>query len=267
MNTISVTQVINNFKKFDREFWLSYKALEAVMPSELFNEQKLLILKSKRIDNTVLSLVDIEQFNLKKAEIDAEWREESEEAKSTGNEVHEMIRLSLTNNPEKTKEEFGIIGDLVETELLTTQHGVFVEKRLELEVDPFIMVGIPDIIHIDNGVVNLIDWKTAKKGIKFKSHYDMALNQNKKMLYPLSSIDDVNGQHYTLQLSLYMWMILQIRPDLKPGTLKISWIQDGKLKKSFEVPYMKSEVENLIKWYVRDLKTKMEMQKCNTLQF
>jgi hypothetical protein len=52
----------------------------------------------------------------------------------------------------------------------------------------------------------------------------MALNQNKKMLYPLSAIDDVNGQHYTLQLSLYMWMILQIRPDLKPGKLKISWV-------------------------------------------
>lgn len=85
------------------------------------------------------------------------------------------------------------------------------------------------------------------------------------MLYPLSTIDDVNGQHYTLQLSLYMWMILQIRPDLKPGKLKISWMQDGRMKKQFDVPYMKTEVENLIKWYIRDLKTKEEMKKCNTL--
>jgi hypothetical protein len=60
--------------------------------------------------------------------------------------------------------------------LLTAGSGIFIEKRLELEIDSFNMIGIPDVIQIEDGVVNLIDWKTAKKGIKFKSHYDMALN-------------------------------------------------------------------------------------------
>jgi hypothetical protein len=45
-----------------------------------------------------------------------------------------------------------------------------------LPIDEFTIIGIPDVIEINDGVVNLIDWKTAKKGIKFKSHYDMALN-------------------------------------------------------------------------------------------
>lgn len=267
MNNISVTQIINNFKKFDREFWLAYKALEAVMDPMLFDECKTLLLKSKRVDASILEKVDVKAYNLKKDEIDAEWKAENEESKRLGTEIHELIRLKLASNADEAKKEFGITGELLDTELLIAESGVFVEKRLELEIDSFNMIGVPDVIQIEDGVVNLIDWKTAKKGIKFKSHYDMALNQNKKMLYPLSAIDDVNGQHYTLQLSLYMWMILQIRPDLKPGKLKISWVQDGRIKKNFEVPYMKAEVENLVKWYIRDLKTKEEMKKCNTLQF
>jgi hypothetical protein len=49
--------------------------------------------------------------------------------------------------------------------------------------------------------------------------------------------------------------------------LKISWIENGKLKKSFEVPYMEKEVADLVKWYIRDLKTKRAIQECNTLVF
>ena len=51
MNTISVTQIINNFKKFDREFWLSYKALEQLMAPEAFEACKMKMLKSKKVDS------------------------------------------------------------------------------------------------------------------------------------------------------------------------------------------------------------------------
>lgn len=266
MNTISVTQIINNFKKFDREFWLAYKALEVVMPTELFAQHKTLILKSKRVDTSILDLVDIEQYELAKAEIDAQWKAENEESKRLGVEVHQMMQSILADN-EADKIAFGIQGVMAGSDFMKASEGVFIEQRLELPIDEFTIIGIPDVIEINDGVVNLIDWKTAKKGIKFKSHYDMALNQNKKMLYPLNSIDDVNGQHYTLQLSLYMWIIQQLRPDLSAGTLKISWIENGKLKKSFEVPYMEKEVATLVKWYIRDLKTKRAIQECNTLVF
>lgn len=64
-----------------------------------------------------------------------------------------------------------------------------------------------------------------------------------------------------------MWMILQLRPDLKPGTLKISWVQDMKVKKSFEVPYLEDEVKNLIPWYIKDLRLKQEMEKCKEIRY
>lgn len=62
MNTLSVTQIINGFKKFDREFWLSYKALERVMPPEVFEQYKMKILKSKKLDSVVMAQVDLDAF-------------------------------------------------------------------------------------------------------------------------------------------------------------------------------------------------------------
>lgn len=150
---------------------------------------------------------------------------------------------------------------------MQASEGLFSEQRLELPIEDFTIVGIPDVIHIKDGVVSIVDWKTSKKGIRFKSNYDMAAKKTKKMKFPLTQLDDVNGQHYTLQLSLYMWMILQLRPDLKPGTLKISWVQDMKVKKSFEVPYLEDEVKSLIPWYIKDLKLKQEMEKCKEIRY
>lgn len=62
-------------------------------------------------------------------------------------------------------------------------------------------------------------------------------------------------------------MILQLRPDLKPGTLNISWVQDMRVKKSFEVPYMEAEVNQLIQWYIKDMQLKQEMDKCKEIQY
>lgn len=266
MNTISVTQIINNFKKFDREFWLSYKALEQLLSPEAFDECKMKMLKSKKIDSMILSQVNIEEFELKKLEIDAEWIKENEEAKQQGIAIHDLIRTQLIGG-QSIKSDFNVIGNLATDEFSTAQEGLFVENRLELPIDDFIIIGIPDLIKIENGVVHCWDWKTSKKGIRFKSNYDLAAKKTRRLKFPLHGIDDVNGQHYTLQLSLYMWMILQLRPDLKPGTLNISWVQDMRVKKSFEVPYMKDEVDKLIQWYIKDLKLKQEMDKCREIQY
>jgi hypothetical protein len=40
-----------------------------------------------------------------------------------------------------------------------------------------------------------------------------------------------------------------------------------KVKKSYEVPYMEKEVSDLIKWYIKDLRLKQEINKCKELQY
>jgi hypothetical protein len=43
-----------------------------------------------------------------------------------------------------------------------------------------------------------------------------------------------------------MWMLLQIRPDLKPGVLEIVWIQNDKIKKVYPVEYLESKINKFI---------------------
>lgn len=73
MINLSVTGIIRDYHVFSREFWLSYKAIEAVIDPIKWESIKMTLLKSKKIDNKILSMIDQEAYNLKRAEIDAEW--------------------------------------------------------------------------------------------------------------------------------------------------------------------------------------------------
>lgn len=184
MNTISITQIINNFKKFDREFWLAYKALEQIMDPILFEECKMKMLKSKKVDSVILSNVNLEEFECKKQEIDLEWKQENEEAKRVGTAIHDLIRTQLIGG-ESIKSEFQVIGKLSTEEFDNAQEGLFVEHRLEFPIEEFVVIGVPDLIKIDKGLVHIIDWKSNKKGIRFKSNYDLAAKKTRRLKYPL----------------------------------------------------------------------------------
>jgi hypothetical protein len=53
-----------------------------------------------------------------------------------------------------------------------------------------------------------------------------------------------------------MWMILKLRPDLKPGKLQIVHIKDMKIRNVYDVEYLEKDIEKLIKWHVKSLKLK-----------
>ena len=96
--------------------------------------------------------------------------------------------------------------------------------------------------------------------------YEVSKKQNKKMKYPLA-LDDVNGIHYQIQLSIYMWMLLKIRPDLQPGKLEIVWIQNDKIKKVYPVEYLDKKVEKFITWHLKSLHLKNKMLECREIRY
>jgi len=98
MNNLSVTGIVNSYHTFEREFWLSYKAMEAVMNPNDWDNVKMTLLKSKRIDPKLFNLVDKDAYELKRSEIDADWRQKNEEAKAAGTAVHEMIHNELVTD-------------------------------------------------------------------------------------------------------------------------------------------------------------------------
>lgn len=79
--------------------------------------------------------------------------------------------------------------------------------------------GQSDLVEVVNGKVNIIDYKTNKE-IKKESYVNFE-GMSDKMAEPVSSLDDCNFNHYALQLSIYMYIILKHNPKLKPGRMFI----------------------------------------------
>jgi hypothetical protein len=137
--------------------------------------------------------------------------------------------------------------------------------------------GQSDLVEVIDGVVHITDYKTNKE-IRSESYKDWE-GLSQKMNHPVSHLDDCNLNHYNLQLSIYMYMILKHNPKLKPGTLMIQHIMfedEGKdpngypiLKTNtdgdpvikdiiyYDIPYLKDEVLALVKWF-QDNKSKFK---------
>lgn len=64
-----------------------------------------------------------------------------------------------------------------------------------------------------------------------------------------------------------MYMLLKLRPELKPGKLKIVWLKDMKVRKVYEVEYLEKEVDQLLKWHLKSTKLKIETDKCKEKKY
>lgn len=84
------------------------------------------------------------------------------------------------------------------------------------------LCGQSDLVEVVNGKVNITDYKTNKK-IDMESYVDWE-GKSEKMLQPVDSLDNCHFNHYALQLSIYMYIILKHNPKLKPGRIFIHHI-------------------------------------------
>ena len=129
-------------------------------------------------------------------------------------------------------------------------------QKLESGVYPEHMVylksvgvcGQSDLVEVVNGRVNIIDYKTNKE-IKTESFKNWE-GISEKMLDPVSHLDDCNFNHYALQLSIYMYIIIKHNPKLLPGNIYIHHITfetDGVDKWGYPIAKLDSNGEPLVK--------------------
>ena len=122
--------------------------------------------------------------------------------------------------------------------------------------------GQADKVIVTNNKIHVWDYKTDKE-ISFYAYSSQWVDP-RKMQPPLSHLDDVNGNHYSIKMSLYMYMLWRANNGrLKTGDLHIEHIhlkrdedgipilQDGKpvvLKvEDITLPFRKREVEAMLK--------------------
>lgn len=126
--------------------------------------------------------------------------------------------------------------------------------------------GQSDLVQVYDGKVYITDYKTNKE-IKTEGFTNWE-GITSKMSGPVAHLDDCNLQHYTLQLSIYMYIILKHNPKLKPGKLTIHHIQFEEAGRDkydnpitardeygepvlkdinvYDLPYLKAEVISII---------------------
>jgi len=79
------------------------------------------------------------------------------------------------------------------------------------------LCGQSDLVEVVNGKVNIIDYKTNKE-IKTKGFTNWE-GITQMMSQPVNNLEDCHLNHYALQLSIYMYIILKHNPKLKPGRI------------------------------------------------
>lgn len=123
--------------------------------------------------------------------------------------------------------------------------------------------GQSDKVIITDSSINILDWKTDQS-IDFKG-YSSEWSSAKKMLPPISHLDECNGNIYSLKMSLYMYLLWKAhRGRYKPGNIIIEHVNlkrdpdndnipvlvDGKPVvlsiNTINLPYRKQEVISML---------------------
>ncbi len=245
----SVTSVISKFKKH-------------------FDSDKVAVKSSKNKKS--------KWYGMSPEAIKEAWKNESQKAMNLGTWYHNQREKDLLSCDTISREDIivPIIKPIEEDGFKKAPEqkltdGIYPEHLVYLKSAG--ICGQADRVEVINGIVNVYDYKTNKE-IKAESYVNWE-GISDKMLDPVSHLDDCNLNHYNIQLSLYMYIILKHNPRLKAGKLVIEHIQFKEAGKdaydnrvvfydtfgepvvekvvTYELPYLKTEVINIIN-YLRD---------------
>jgi hypothetical protein len=213
-------------------------------------------------------------YGMDPEQIQAVWKGEADRACGLGNFYHDqreadILALETIQRHGKELEIFAPVYDELGRKIAPSQRlqdGVYPELMVYLKSAG--VCGQSDLVEVVNGYVHITDYKTNKK-IEAASYVNWE-GASKKMMPPVEHLDDCNFNHYNLQLSLYMYIILRHNPRLKFGSLTIHHIQfetagedaygypiskldangDPILKgiEAFPMEYLRTEIHNILTW-------------------
>lgn len=87
------------------------------------------------------------------------------------------------------------------------------------------------------------------------------------MKFPLDNIQDCNFYHYTLQLSLYAFLLQKINPKFKIKKLLIVHFDHDGNETEYQCDYLKDDVARMLLHYRRNQKIQNELNLDKTIIF
>lgn len=268
----SVTSLISQYhEEFDKDFWSMYKAAERILSVdqiEEWKELKMAYLKSEDKKTFLKAVREIPNILKVQDDIIGEWRKTNKDATDYGSDFHN----SQENKYRKAYKSSLVQGEDISFPFLCNKdnRGVFLELYVynhELK-----LAGAIDRVRVwKNGSFEIVDFKTNRK-LVFDTWKNPWTGSKAMMKYPLDHLPDCNYSHYTMQLSLYAWMLEQLGYKHKiskilhvvPVTIqkqRIGDLEDIVQQKCFRripytVVYRKDEVEAMLKHWKENGKNK-----------
>lgn len=272
---VSVTTLIERFgQPFDKEFTSKYKALERLLPSDVWKKEKGALWKTKKIPKDFLEVYDIDENELNKVQQDIldEWTQTNREACERGTKIHAQLENSFYKAGNAVNlSKFGIGGKFVckkDYSDLDLEYGVYPEYLIYYDSpdNTIHLAGQIDLLIKNGNELSILDWKTNKK-IDTKSFYNQSTRSTTKMKYPLTNLDDCNLCHYYLQLSTYAWMLQKLNPEFTINTLKIVHFDHEGKQTIYDVPYLKEDVEKMLKYHKKQLILEKQKAKYERIEY
>lgn len=255
----SVTTLIEKYgKPFDKDFISKYKALERLIPADIWKKEKGGIWKSHKIPKEFLEVHEIEESELNKVqqEILDEWAETNRIACERGTKIHSQLENSFYNAGSNiTLKKFGIGGKFTCKKGysdLDLEYGVYPEYLIYYD-NPKInlhIAGQIDLIVKNGNDIIIIDHKTNAK-IDLKGFYNSSTKSSDKMLYPLTHLEECNFNHYQLQLSTYAWMLQKVNPEFVIKDLILNHYDHSGKNTLYHCTYLKEDVEKMLKHFAK----------------
>lgn len=246
---LSVTTFLKRFKEdYDEEYWLSYKALEAVRNNFQIDPETGKYAKMPGFYRSVVKYPDIRHavkpseqflFDQTRLELKESWEDNRVKATDFGTSYHKMNEDRDNNNGEVINPNNGLIYPVVPVvncpEDNCSKVGYDDGCHLELLIhsDKHMIAGQSDKVFFMDNLFDIRDFKTNDK-LATESF------NHKKMKYPFNTLDDCALYHYAIQLGLYAYML-----ELQGYECRGLFIDH--YEKPIEVKYYKEMIEEAMK--------------------
>nr|DAT90289.1 MAG TPA: Exonuclease V [Caudoviricetes sp.] len=128
-----------------------------------------------------------------------------------------------------------------------------IKKIEKIDTVPTKCLAVDSPTHTYLAGKSLIKTHNTNKKLDLKSYYDPKKKKYQMMKFPLSHIQDCNYMHYTLQLSIYAYMIQRMNPEFIIDELRIiHFTHEGDVKE-YTLEYLRDDVERLLKYHKKQI--------------
>lgn len=253
----SVTTLIGKYHdQFDKEFWAKNKSEDL----SIYNEYR----------------------GMSSEQIKAHWNDITVHSQNKGNKTHKILEDSINKANrnasfefDQTKSRIGSglglikinktnINILAETPLAKKYPKIYnflknyIEDGWTLYAEKriywfdFLIAGTIDCLLMKDNLFMIVDWKTNKKKLEFRSGYykkvnglvtSQWINKDERFHHPLQNIPFCKGNVYTLQLSLYAYLMELW--GFKCIALTLFHILNDVVQDPYVIPYWKQSCEKL----------------------